>query len=166
MDATFDNPWAPFEDRLAFDWAQYHYVKLQSSADGIHKGLDLWLAAIIKNKSHGNIPWTSAHDLYNTIDSIQAGNAPWKTYKFGYTGPRPDGVAPQWMKDEYELNTRDLLVVLERQLASSEFNGHFNTTPCQEFGPNGDRVWSSVMLGHWAFKEAVCPSYFGIRTIV
>lgn len=154
-DSTPDNPWAPFEDCLAFKWARYHYIKLQSLEDQIHEGLDLWLAAIIKSKSHGSIPWTSADDLYRTIDSIQAGNAPWKMYKFLYAGPKPTGVVPQWMEEEYELNTRDLLVVAELQLATSEFNGHFNMTPCQEFGPDGKRVWSNLMLGHWAFKEAV-----------
>lgn len=162
MDLTSDNPWAPFEDRLAFDWAQYHYVKLQSSEGEIHEGLDLWLAAIIKSKSRGDIPWTSVDDLHKTIDSIRVGNAPWKAFKFRYTGPRPTGAVPQWMEDEYELNTRDLLVVLEQQLATLEFNGHFTTTPCEEYGPNTERVWSNVMLGHWAFKEAVRQFLFRI----
>jgi len=30
-DATEDNRWHPFEDRLAFDWAHYHFMELQSS---------------------------------------------------------------------------------------------------------------------------------------
>ena len=33
--------WTPFEDRLAFDWAYYHYVTLQSSAANIAEGLNL-----------------------------------------------------------------------------------------------------------------------------
>ena len=57
LDTTPDNPWAPFEDCLSFDWAQYYYVKLQSSENIIAKGLDLWLVSIIKNKAHGDIPW-------------------------------------------------------------------------------------------------------------
>ncbi|KAI9511704.1 hypothetical protein F5148DRAFT_1274142 [Russula earlei] len=48
---TSDNPWAPFQDRLAFDWAWYQYVWLQSSADNIQVGLDLWHAAVIKHAS-------------------------------------------------------------------------------------------------------------------
>ena len=68
-----DTPWAPFRDRLAFDWAHYHYVRLQSSGDEIHKGLDLWRAAIIKHetkhKPHDGTPWHKPDDLYQTIDS-------------------------------------------------------------------------------------------------
>ncbi|KAF8800253.1 hypothetical protein BYT27DRAFT_7227560 [Phlegmacium glaucopus] len=153
LDETPDNLWAPFEDRLSFDWAQYHYVKLQSSEREINDGLNLWLASIIKNKSNGDVPWNSAKELYDTIDSIQAGNTPWKTYSFMYKGPKPDGIAPQWMEQQYELNTRDILSVVEQQLATSEFEGKFDFTPYQEFGPDGERVWSNLMSGHWAWKE-------------
>ncbi len=157
LDETLDNPWAPFEDRLSFDWAQYHYVKLQSSERDINEGLDLWLASIIKNNSDSNssVPWNSAEELYDTIDSIQAGDTPWKTYKFTYNSPKPDGVVPQWMEQEYELNTCDVLAVVEQQLATSEFDGSFDYTPYQEFGPDGERMWSNLMSGHWAWKEAV-----------
>jgi hypothetical protein len=159
LDETPANPWAPFDDRLSFDWAQYHYVKLQSSKHEINEGLNLWLAAIIKNKSNGDVPWNSAEELYNTIDSIQAGNAPWKAYKFRYTGPKPDGIVPQWMEQEYELNTRDILAVVKQQLATLEFNGKFDYVPYQEFGPDGERMWSNLMSGHWAWKEAVRSFY-------
>lgn len=160
LDETPDNPWAPFEDRLSFDWAQYHYVKLQSSESEINEGLNLWLASIIKYKSNGDVPWNSAEELYDTIDSIQAGDTPWKTYTFTYKGHKPDGIAPQWMEQEYELNTRDILAVVEQQLATSEFDGKFDYTPYQEFGPTGERVWSNLMSGHWAWREAVSSFYF------
>lgn len=138
LDTTADNPWAPFEDRLSFDWAQYHYVKLQSSKREINEGLDLWLASIIKSKSHDNIPWKTAEDLYTMIDSIQAGNAPWKTYTFQYTGPKPDGPVPEWMEKGYELSARDLLAVAEQQLATPAFHGKYDYMPYQEFDPNGN----------------------------
>ena len=79
-------PWAPFEDLVAFDFAQYHYVEFQSSEGEIAKGLDLLCATVIK---HDGLPWKSAKELHATIDSIQTGSAPWKTYKFRYTGPKP-----------------------------------------------------------------------------
>jgi hypothetical protein len=37
-----------FKDRLAFDWAHYHFTELQSSTREINKGLDLWLASTLK----------------------------------------------------------------------------------------------------------------------
>lgn len=157
-DATHDNPWAPFEDRLAFDWARYHYVKLQSSAAEIGSGLDLWLASIIKNKSDGTIPWNSAQDMYSTIDAIKAGSSTWKTFRFRYASPEPDGPVPKWMEVEYELNTRDILTIVEQQLATTQFEGQFNYSPYREFGPDGQRIWSNFMSALWAWKQAVSDS--------
>jgi hypothetical protein len=108
-------PWAPFPDRLAFDWAHYHYIRLQSSADDIHVGLGLWLVTIIKHESkHGQakeepasdgdspegihkVPWQNVEELYATIDSIPAGGISWKSYKFSYNGPKPPTL-PCWME--------------------------------------------------------------------
>ena len=103
MDTTSDNPWAPFEDRVAFDFAQYHYVELQCSKGEITKGLDLLCAMGIKYGSRDGSPWKTAKELYATIDSIQTSSAPWKSYKFWYNGPKPS-MPPRWMEEEYELN--------------------------------------------------------------
>jgi len=159
LDATLDNPWAPFEDRLAFDWAFYHYVKMQSSEANIVEGLDLWRAAKIKESRNGDIPWGNADDLYNTINSIQAGHAPWRSYKFRYTGPKPQ-TPPQWMNETYDLNLRDVLIVLEQQLATTGFDSKFDYAPYQEYDPNHDRVYSNLMSGAWAFDEAACIAPF------
>lgn len=107
INTASDNPWAPFEDRLAFDWAHYHYVLLQSSQKDILTGLDLWHATVVKHGleqcSDTDLPWKNAQELYDTIDSVQAGAAPWKTFTFKYSGPKPPTL-PQWMEDKYELN--------------------------------------------------------------
>ena len=114
------NPWAPFNDHLEFDWAYYHYVWLQSSASDILEGLDLWRATIVKHSfkhpTADDIPWCNADELYKTIDSIQTGDAPWKSHKLLYSGLKPQ-TPPQWMEETYELNMQDVLVVIEQQLA-------------------------------------------------
>ena len=154
----FENPWAPFRDRLEFDWAYYHYVRLQSSKSEILEGLDLWRATAIKHSSEhpraDAIPWRNADDLYQTIDCIQDGDAPWRCYKFTYSGPRPVN-SPRWMEDTYELNARDALLVLEQQLDTPDFHGEANYIPYMEFNANGDRVYSNFMSAHWVSHEAV-----------
>lgn len=158
--ATSDNPWEPFSDRLAFDWARYHYVRLQSSADDIHEGLDLWRATIIKHQTeHGipesdGVPWKNANDLYSTIDSISVGGIGWKTFQFRYTGPKPQ-MPPQWMEKTYDLNTRNILTLIEHQLASTEFDGKVEYVPFEEYDCHGDRVHSHLMSAYWANREAV-----------
>ena len=158
-DSTPDNPWAPFEDRIAFEWAYERYVELQASKRQIKQGLDLWSAILLKGKSKSEVPWKSAEQLYDTIDSIEAGNAPWSTYELRYNGPKPTGAVPCWMQETYELNTCDVLRVVELQLANPEFDGRFDYSPYKEYGPDGHRLWSNLMSGDWAHQEAVTILY-------
>lgn len=158
LDATPENDWAPFPDRLAYDWAQHYYVRLQSSEDEIYHGLDIWRATVIKHASehsvHDGVPWKNAQDLYATIDSIKAGSVGWKTYKFRYHGPKPP-TPPQWMEETYELNTRNALALLEQQLQTPEFDGKMEYSPYEEYNSAGDRVYSNLMSAAWANREAV-----------
>ena len=105
VDGQDPTSWAPFRSRLEFDFAYYHFVEVQSSAKDIDKALNMWQAAIMKLRE--KVPWINTHDLYNTIDQIQLGDAPWKVYKITYQGPRPPGTPPKWMTETYELCTRD-----------------------------------------------------------
>lgn len=105
-DTTEENPWHPFEDRLAFNWVHYHFIELQSSEQQINKGLDLWLAATLKAGNNTPLPWSSGKEMYATIDSIQEGDAPFKTIHFKYSGPIPPN-PPHWMTEAYELCMQD-----------------------------------------------------------
>ncbi|KAH8985191.1 hypothetical protein EDB92DRAFT_1802705, partial [Lactarius akahatsu] len=152
------NPWLPFGDRLAYKWARYHYVKLQSSAANIQQGLDLWRAMVMMyqadHDSCDGVPWKSAAEMYGTIDAIPVGGVGWTTYRLSYSGPQPTGTLPQWMQETYELNVRDVLSVFEEQLASKEFDGEFEYMPYEEYNEKGSRVYSNLMSGIWAFREA------------
>jgi hypothetical protein len=153
-DATEDNLWHPFEDRLAFDWAYYHFIELQSSEREINKGLDLWLAAKWKAGDNTPLPWSSTEEMYQTVDSIQESDAPFKTISFKYSGPiRPN--PPAWMTETYELCTRDSRLLLHNQLATTDFVDTFNPKPYRQFDHTGDRMWSDLMSGDWAWNEAV-----------
>ncbi|KAI9441968.1 hypothetical protein BJY52DRAFT_1206842 [Lactarius psammicola] len=142
------SPWLPFSDRLAYEWARYHYVRLQSSAGDVQQGLDLWRATAMI------VPWKSAAEMYGTINSIPVGGVGWTTCQLSYSGPLPTGTPPWWMQETYELNVRDILSVFEEQLASKEFDGEFEYTPYEEYDEKGSRVYSNLMSGNWAFHEA------------
>lgn len=155
-DATEDNAWHPFEDRLAFDWAHYHFVELQSSEQQVNKGLDLWLAATVKAGNDTPLPWSSTKEMYATIDSIQEGDAPFKTIHFKYSGPiPPTSNPPHWMTQTYDLCTRDSRILLHNQLATTDFTDTFDYKPYRQFDHKDDRVWSNLMSGDWAWDEAV-----------
>jgi hypothetical protein len=93
-----DNPWLPFRSRLEFEWAYYHYVRLQSSAEDIQQGLDLWRATVSKygadSDSCDEVPWQNAKDMYDTIDSIMISGVGWTTHRLSYSGPQPSGTVP------------------------------------------------------------------------
>ncbi|KAH9069689.1 hypothetical protein EDB83DRAFT_2505890 [Lactarius deliciosus] len=145
--------WTPFEDRLAFDWAYYHYVNLQSSAAEIAEGLNLWSATSFKHGSTVGAPWRSAKEMYATIDTIKIGSLPFQTFMLQYTGPKPL-VPPCWMEEVYKLNTRDILEVVQEQLATSDFKSQFDYVPYKEFNGRGECVWSNLMSGQWASMQA------------
>ncbi|KAF8259942.1 hypothetical protein EI94DRAFT_1706678 [Lactarius quietus] len=123
------NPWLPFDGRLEYEWAHYHYVRLQSSANDIQHGLDLWRATVAKHRTeemttmefHGRIPRTC------TIRSTPLRQA------------KTDRDSSPWMQDTYELNVRDVLSIFEEQLASKEFDGQFDYVPYEEYDKNGSR---------------------------
>ncbi|KAH8977368.1 hypothetical protein EDB92DRAFT_1808774 [Lactarius akahatsu] len=145
--------WTPFEDHLAFDWAYYHYVNLQSSAAEIAEGLNLWSATSFKHGSTIGAPWRSAKEMYATIDTIEIGSLPFQTFTLQYTGPKPL-VPPCWMEEAYELNTYNILEVIQEQLATSDFKSQFDYVPYKEFNGRGERMWSNLMSGQWASMQA------------
>jgi Plavaka transposase len=148
---------APFEDRLSFDWAHYHIIECGSSEAKIAKGLDLWLAAKVQGAGTPDcegIPWSCADELYSTVDEIQAGGAPFKTVYFQYSGPLPTN-PPKWMTEKYELCVRDTRQVIKNTLSTSDFANEFNPQPYRQFHSNDDRMYSNLLSGDWAWREAV-----------
>jgi hypothetical protein len=153
VDGQDPTSWDPFGSWVEFDFAQYHFVEVQSSAGDINTALDMWQVSILK---YGDkVPWTSAQDLYNTIDSIQLGDAPWKVYKICYQGPLPAGTPPKWMTETYELCTHNSWLVLHNQLAALEFKGKTNYVPYWQFDGKGRHIWSNLMSADWAWRQAV-----------
>ncbi|KAF6755243.1 hypothetical protein DFP72DRAFT_811830 [Ephemerocybe angulata] len=152
------NPWTPFADRLGFEFCHHHYADAQSSAAKINKGLDFWVAAKIQALQSGecdslNAEWNSAKEMYETIDKIQHGGAPFRTVKVRYAGPLPEN-PPSWMTQEYELCYRDSRQVLHNQLATADFASDFDPAPYRQYQGNGERIWSNLMSGEWAWRQA------------
>ncbi|KAJ7627285.1 hypothetical protein FB45DRAFT_979682 [Roridomyces roridus] len=151
--------WAPFASRLEFDFADYHFVQLQTSEGKLCKALDLWAASVMPYG--GTAPWKDAAELYAVIDSIQAGDMPWSTYEMHYTGELPAGTPPKWMTQTYEVCARNLRDVLHHQLESAGFKDCIDMVPYQQFNHDHHRVWSNLMSADWAWKQAADPTTHG-----
>ncbi|KAJ7162408.1 hypothetical protein C8R46DRAFT_1283311 [Mycena filopes] len=144
--------WKPFQDRAEFDFARFHFVRAQSSERNINTALDIWAASV--HKYGGTAAWKDARELYATIDAIQDGQAPWKTYTLRYAGPLPPGQPPKWMTQLYELCARDTRLLLHNQLGTTSFKDHIDLVPYRQFNHGGQRVWSNLMSGDWAWNQA------------
>ena len=75
-------------------------------------------------------------------------------HTFLYTGPKPP-TPPAWMEETFELNARDVLLMIEEQIGTPDFDGQVEYVPYQEFDSNGDRIYSNNMSAHFAFREVV-----------
>lgn len=138
FDATPENTFHPFEDRLAFEFADFHFFEQQSSAAAIDRALQLWAAQSAKN-GFDDVPWKSASNIYATIDEVRQGDNPWKSVVFRYQGSVPEN-PPKWMTGGFELVTRNICSVLQEQIACTDFNGHWDYVPFMEFNHAGDRI--------------------------
>jgi hypothetical protein len=114
----------------------------------IDRALELWTAQSAKN-GFDDVPWKSANDVYATIDKIQQGDNPWKSVVFHYQGHLPEN-PPKWMTEDFKLVTRDILSVLHKQIACTDFNGHWDYEPFMEFNSTGGHVLSWFLLFYWS----------------
>jgi hypothetical protein len=69
LDAAPENPYHPFEDRLAFEFADFHFSEQQSSQRHIDYALELLMAQAAKNHVDDDVPWKLASNMYTTCHS-------------------------------------------------------------------------------------------------
>ncbi|KAG6369264.1 hypothetical protein JVT61DRAFT_15537 [Boletus reticuloceps] len=123
--------WAPFETRPDFEFADFLYRKAQLSAGKIDE-----LTAILAAMYGEQDPLFRSHrELYQKIDSIGHGDAPWHSFSVKYAGPLPDN-PPAWM-------TAD----------NTDFAGSINYAPKVLTDEAGEREVGDLMSGQWAWDQ-------------
>ena len=94
--------WAPFVSRAGFEAAEILYTKASLSNDTIDNLLSIWSATLVPHSD--STPITDHRDLHTTIDTIELGHIPWRSYTAKYHGlPPEDGPTPEWMTTDYEV---------------------------------------------------------------
>ena len=63
------------------------------------------------------------------------------------------------MDEDYELNFRDIVEVLEYQISDPSFDRHFEYIPYSEFDGNDNQVYSNLYSADWASAEAVSVTF-------
>ena len=149
--------WTPYGSRVAFELADFIYRRNQMSAGDFNALCELLKATRLPHDS--TPPFSNYAELCRTIDETPVGGVAWESITLSYTGPRPDD-APSWMESTHELWYRDPRLTFKGMLENPEFQDFFNYAPLRRYDTHGDREYENLMLGNWAWKQAVSNSEF------
>jgi hypothetical protein len=112
------NDFSPFENRIAFELADLLFRREQMPANNINDLLQLWAAASPPDQDP---PFSNKDVMYDTIDDISEGDAPWQHFTVSYNGEIPEGDTTPWKHAAFDIWFRDPRVVLHNQLGQSRF---------------------------------------------
>jgi hypothetical protein len=146
-DDCFSDDYSPFTDEDEFRFADWSYRKSKLSARSFNE-----LADILRSM-HGTTPFGDVKDLYTVIDEIKEGDAPWDSFVDQWDGEVMENMA-QWKKN-YEVWFRGPLQVMENQISSPDFDGELDYAPKQLWNKAGKRIYTDLMSGNWAWRQAV-----------
>ena len=152
--------WNPFTSCLQFETAEFLFQSAKMLAGNIDKLLKLWAAGAAADG--GEPPFSNHQHLYNTIDAIPHGGAPWQQFNVSYDGVCPESDIPPWMESTYEVYFRDPHQLLLEILANPTFANDFDYTPSQHFTSNGTCQYKHFMSVNWAWKQVVCLFFFWV----
>ena len=122
------------------------------SAGNINDLLQIWASTLPGNQDP---PFNGKQDMYNTIDRITEGDAPWQNFNVSYNGEIPEGDTTPWKRTKYDVWFRDPRIVLHNQLGNTDFANELDLAPKEVRDENGTRRYEDFMSGDWAWRQAV-----------
>ncbi|KAI0314791.1 hypothetical protein OF83DRAFT_1165069 [Amylostereum chailletii] len=142
--------WSPFRDGTQFHVADFIFRKGELSAPDIDWLLELWAFDMARHNDTG--PFSSVADVYETIDRIEDGDAPWKCFATSFQGEIGEE-APQWKKETYHVWYRDPDTVICNMLDNPDFKDLFDYSPYVFMDASGHRRWNNFMSGNFAWRQ-------------
>ena len=101
--------------------------------------------------------FTSARNLYSTLDAIDLSEARWQSFSLSYNPKDGDSVNAPWKSNEYDVWYRDPLDVLKGQLSNRDFANEMDFAPKIVIDQEKrTRRYQDFMSGEWAWEQAVC----------
>ncbi|KAF8810183.1 hypothetical protein BYT27DRAFT_7222195 [Phlegmacium glaucopus] len=150
--------WTPFNDEIQFKLADFLYRQEEMSQGNINHLLELWALSLMQHGSLG--PFNSYKHIYDTIDAVEEGDAPWNCFKTSFNEPIEDN-APNWKTQEYDVWYRDPEIVIRNMLANPDFAKEFDVAPYVELNVQGGRRRSDFMSGNFAWRCTFVPIILG-----
>ena len=142
---------SPFENRTAFELADLLFRREQMSAGNINDLLQIWASTLPDQDP----PFNGKQDMYDTIDRITEGDAPWQTFNVSFNGEIPEGDTTPWKHAKYNVWFRDPRIVLHNQLRNTDFANELDLAPKEVRDENSKRQYEDFMSADWAWRQAV-----------
>jgi hypothetical protein len=143
--------WSKFHDKNGFLLAEHLYAKYRSSGRLTDELLSIMLA-----KHEDAAPFKDHKELYEAIDAIAVGEAPWIDWEYDdAAGEEISADSPSWKRKKHLVRYRDPLKVVKNMLQNESFDGEFDYVPFSEINKKGNRNYHDLMSAQWAWEEAV-----------
>ena len=145
--------WSPFENRTSFELADLLFCREQMSASNIDDLLQIWASTLPSDRDP---PFNNKQDMYNTLDAINEGDAPWQSFSVSFSGEIPEGDTTSWMHAKYDVHFRDPHIVLHNQLGNPDFTNEIDFAAKEVHDENNKCHYQDFMSGDWAWRQSVC----------
>ncbi|KAF8228638.1 hypothetical protein L208DRAFT_1001051, partial [Tricholoma matsutake] len=142
--------WAPYDNCLQFEVADFLFHQNQMSAGDINFLLSLWGASLAIHNDEP--PFSKATHVYDTINSTPLCNVAWESFSLQYNGTQPAESVPSWMQAEYDVWFCNPHILVHNLLSNPDFKSDFDYVPFQEHTTDGVHRFQDFMSGNWAWK--------------
>ena len=144
---------SPFQNRTVFELAYLLFCQEQMSAGNINDLLQIWASTLPCNQDP---PFDGKQDMYDTINRINEGDAPWQNFNVSFNSEIQEGDTTPWKHAKYDVWFCDPCIVLHNQLRNTDYANKLDFGPKEVHDKDGKREYEDFMSGDWAWWQAVC----------
>ena len=142
-----------FNDAAAFELADLLFRRDQMSGTHINDLLQIWARTLPQDQDP---PFASKNEMYNAIDNLDLGGAPWNCFTVKYNGEIKEGDVTPWKHKSFEVWHRDPRILMHNQLGNRDYAGEMDTASKDVRDMDDKRRYSDFMSGNWSWRQSVC----------
>ena len=148
---------SPFQSREAYELADLLYRRNEMPEHQIDDLLQIWARTL---PLEADTLFTSARDLYSTLDAIHLAEVRWQSFSLSYKPQDGEDISAPWKSKEYDVWFRDPREVLKGQLSNRDFENEMDFAPKMVIDrEKRTRRYQDFMSGEWAWEQAVRIEY-------
>ena len=141
-----------FNDAAAFELADLLFRRDQMSGTNINDLLQIWARTLPQDQDP---PFVSKNEMYNTIDNLGHGGAPWNCFTVKYNGEIKEGDVTPWKHKSFEVWHRDPRILMHNQLRNRDYADEMDFASKDVRDMDGKRRYSDFMSGNWSWRQSV-----------